>query len=337
MICVISLGAVELSDSLRINGYANFNTLTSDSEATQDAEKYLDTSGGIQARYQVANPISVTTQIYFGENNTNNRNDSFELKAKWFYADYYFGHDLTLRGGLFQFPIFKSAETGTIGYTMTWTETPLEDYGANGYEDFIGAELLQSYFYKDYQFLIQLSYGSSENKLPTNRNNEEVDGQTDSLAGITLKTTAPWWSLNVGYLQATSEVEGNEVDFYMYALEGQVDLDAWAFKVGYMNVQLSDIFPDELKYYGSIEYVYGDFTPYMYYARENLYFLDLGNPRDALADVAKERYSLGLRYELNEYTALKFSYMKKVKTSFHPNGEEKEKENIYKAVLNVLF
>ena len=106
MLSVISLYALDLSEALRVNGYANLYTLSSSEESTNDSEKYLDTSGGIQARYQITDDMSATAQIYVHENENNNRNDSYELKAKWLYADYYLGNDLTFRAGLFQFPIF---------------------------------------------------------------------------------------------------------------------------------------------------------------------------------------------------------------------------------------
>ena len=41
---------------------------------------------------------------------------------------------------------------------------------------------------------MQLSYGKSENDLPTNKNNETINGKTDSLAGITFKTNHDCWN-----------------------------------------------------------------------------------------------------------------------------------------------
>lgn len=339
----LSSYAGDLTDALRINGYGNVYIITSDDDNEQNNEKYMDTSGGIQARYQISDNTSTTAQIYFHENETNNRNDSFELEAKWLYIDYYLGYDLTARAGLFQFPIFKSAETGTIGYTMTWSETPMESYGANGYEDFLGVELLQKYFYKDFEFLIQLSYGASKNDLPDIQNGDTIEGETDSLTGITLKTTYDWFNFNIGYLQATSElnnvVEGpEEIDFYMYAFEGQADITDFAIKAGYINVKISDVFPNELRYYGSLEYNYKKFTPYTYYSLENY---DMKNydhtPNEVFTEKKAQKYSIGTRYDYSDNIAFKLSYQKKIQTMTVGNQNEKIYESIYKATVNVIF
>lgn len=346
LLSLVSLHAIDLSEALRVNGYANFYAISNSDENSEDSEKYMDTSGGIQARYQISDNISTTAQIYIQENKDNNRNDSFEVDAKWLYVDYYFGDDWTFRAGLFQFPIFKSAETGTIGYTQTWSETPLESYGANGYEDFKGVELLKKYFYEDFEFLVQLSYGASQNELPTNRDGGTVNGETDNLVGITLKTTYDWFSFNMGYLQATSTIEDmvtgpgsststEEIDFYMYAFEGQVDLDHLSIKAGYIKAKLSDIFPDETRYYGSLEYAYKDFTSYVYYSNESFYFdTDLQN---TLSKMSKEKYSAGIRYDFDEHIAFKLSFQKKINRKFFTNENGKFNEYIYKAGINVIF
>lgn len=344
IICMLlagSLSAINLSDALRVNGYGNFYGVSSSNENSEDKEKYINNSGGVQVRYQITSNISATAQIYIHENSSNNRNDSFETEVKWFYTDYYLGNDWTFRAGLFQFPIFKSAETGAIDYTMTWTETPLESYGANGYEDFKGVELLKKYFYEDFEFLVQLSYGVSENELPTNKSDATVDGKTDNLLGATLKTTYNWFSLNIGYLQATSEIKDmvigpfgmtsdEEVDFYMYAFEGQIDWNDASIKAGYIKAQLSSIFPDEKRYYISLEYGYEDFIPYFYYSNESFYF-------DSSPTSTKEKYSTGIRYDYDEHIAFKLSYTKKIDTSDFLNRIETNNEYIYKAGINVIF
>lgn len=337
------LFANNLNEALRINGYGNFYITSSDDEHTQDDEKYINTSGGIQATYQITNEISTTAQVYFHENDNNNRNDSFELEAKWLYIDYYLGNDFTLRAGLFQFPIFKSAETGTIGYTMTWSETPMESYGANGYEDFTGIELLKKYFFKDFEFLIQLSYGVSKNDLPNVASGNTIEGETDSLVGITLKTTYDWINFNIGYLQATSELtdsptQTDEVDFYMYAFEGQADLENFSLKAGYIYVNVSDAFPNELRYYSSLEYSYKNFTPYAYYSRENYELKDSEyGPGISFTERYSEKYSIGTRYDYNQNVAFKLSFQKKINTIVSSNKKEDTSENIYKAMINVIF
>ncbi len=63
----ISLNSMELGDKLRLNGYANFYTISTNDEIKDNNENDFDTSGGVQARYQISNNLSVTAQIYFYE------------------------------------------------------------------------------------------------------------------------------------------------------------------------------------------------------------------------------------------------------------------------------
>lgn len=340
----LPLSALEISDSIRVDSYLNLSTLSSTNKNEEHSENDINTSGGIQGRYQITENISATGHVYIYEEENNRSNDTFDIDTKWLYIDYYVGNDMTLRAGKFQFPIFKSSETGTIGYSYTWTETPLSNYGANGYEDFIGGEVLQKYFYNDFDFLIQLSYGKSENDLPTNKNNETINGKTDSLAGITFKTNHDLFNLNIGYLQASSEIDNmdtNEVDFYMIALEGEVYIDDTTVKAGYIDVKLSDIFPDERKYYLSLEYNYKKITPYIYYSTENLYFEEnslIGPNSNYLEQSASENFSLGVRYDFYDNMALKLSYTKNQDTSeFSGDSDERKESYKYKAVLNVIF
>ena len=184
----------------------------------------------------------------------------------------------------------------------------------------------------------------SSNDLPTNKDDETLEGETDSLVGITFKTNHDLFSFNVGYLQAKSELKNTdpkEVDFKMFAFEGEVYINDATFKAGYINAQLSDIFSDELRYYLSLEYAYKDFTPYIYYASESLYFKDnLSTPpgRSSITQNIKEKHSMGIRYDFYDNLALKLSYTKSENEfNYSDDSSEVEDTDKYKAVLNVIF
>lgn len=338
------LDAMQITDSLRIDSYLNLQAISTSNERLDNSINDFDNSGGVQARYQITDNISATGQIYIYEDEEKRSNDTFKVDTKWLYMDYYLGYDITLRGGKFQFPIFKSSETGTIGYSYTWTETPLSYYGANGYDDFTGAEVLQKYFYDDFEFLLQFSYGVSENELPLGKEESSISGKADSLSAITLKTNHDLFSLNIGYLQTVSKLdndESSEVDLKMYALEGEVYLDDFTFKAGYINASLSDIFPNELRYYLSLEYNYKNWTPYIYHTKESLFFKDdltSSSKKGFVTDSIVKKNSIGLRYDINDNMAIKFSYAKEDATRKIKNSADETESNYeYKAVLNVIF
>jgi hypothetical protein len=344
LLLFISLNAMEISDSLRVDGYANIYSLSTTDKVQESEINGIDTSGGIQARYQVSDNMSATAQIYFYEDNDYIKNIDFDVEAKWLYVDYYLGYDTTVRAGIFQFPIFSTSETSAIGYTNTFTETPLTSYGANGYEDFTGAEVLKKYFYKDFEFLLQLSYGYSSNDLSTGQDVEEVSGETDNLAGITLKTNYKNFRLNIGYLQATTEFNkyDEKIDFKTFAFEGEADIYDCIFKVGYINVELSDIFPDEQREYVSIEHQIKDFTPYLYYSNENLSFngttSNLFSPQKTVTNNLSQKYSAGVRYDFSTNIAFKLSYTYKLEnTKYEHSNDVEEHYDIVKAMINVIF
>ncbi len=219
----------------------------------------------------------------------------------------------------------------------------MTSYGANGYEDFTGAEVLKKYFYDDFEFLLQLSYGSSENDLPTRGDGGSINGKTDSLKGITLKTSYEDLQFNIGYLQATTQLDedNSEVDFSTYAFEADVNINDYIIKAGYIDVKLSQKFPDELRQYISLEYSFDDITPYIYYSNEDLSFEKISNMappgQSSLQNTITEKNSIGIRYDFSTNIAFKISYTNQINTRVFENSEDAEDYDIVKAMVNVIF
>ncbi len=358
-----SLFSAQLSDALRVDGYANFHL--EDSSRSDTNEDSIYASGGLQARYKFNERFSATGQVFAQEK------DDYEPSIKWLYADWYLGSDIILRAGRFQFPVFRTLESGYIGYTTTWSKNPLKTYGVSGYDHFDGGELLYRYFYSDYEFSLQLSYGASKDRLPPSQDGNFMEVSTSSLAGLTLKVNSDLFWLNFGYLQAKTDaidmqkngvsVDRDKIDFYMIALEGGVEYENFYLKSGLVDGHLSKILPDEFRFYTSIEYSYYDFTPYIFYAHENLTYKLSTRPTNSSADsqnqppppLAPKRdrevekkldtYSIGLRYDIALGIALKASYSYEVledRTLNSQNGlyeTKKNRNNRLMAVINVVF
>lgn len=340
----------QFSDSFRLDGYGDIKII----EQKENRDDFVF-SGGIQGRYQIFENTSITGQVHFEEGVSDDGRASNSLKdytaeLKWFYFDYYLKNDITLRAGAFQFPVFKSSETGDIGYTYTWTQTPLSFYGVFGCDDFKGAEVLKNFSYKNFDFLAQLSYGFSKNELDDGRGNTK-EGDVKDLVALTLKTTHENFILNVGYLQASSTMgpsgdpfaQNSEVDFSMYALESEIYLDEYTLKLGVIKTKLSDIFPDGLNYYSSLEYSFDDITPYILYSRENEKFKEpltidpLAPPRPNLDSQYKEKYSIGLRYDFNANIALKASFTKEFGVTKFDSSKDRRSEDTFMGTINVVF
>lgn len=342
------LQAEQLTDSFRLDGYGNINMTQ-----TNERRDRLTFSGGFQGRYQFTDRMSVTGQIDLREgrdsnNRMSNSLENYDSDLKWFYFDYYLKDDITLRIGAFQFPVFKSSETGRIGYTYTWTETPFRFYGVFGCDDFEGVEVLKNFSYKDFDFLAQVSYGKSNNELSDGRG-ESREGDVDNLVGLTLKTTHNDFILNIGYLQAKSTMDtsnqfvpiDSNVNFNMFALESEIYLDDYTLKSGIIKTNLSNIFPESLNYYTSLEYTYSDFTPYILYSRETLEFKKDPPgpfPRKETQKQYREKYSLGLRYDYNANIALKVSYSHEVDvTKYNDFDDNRNSNDTFIGSINVIF
>lgn len=351
---LISLSAEQISDSFRLDAYGNVTMLNT--EVERDTF-YL--SGGFQGRYQFNDDISVTGQIHLKEGFTSDSRSSnsledYDAELKWLYIDYYLKNDITLRAGAFQFPVFKSSETGDIGYTYTWTETPLKFYGVFGCDDFEGIEVLKNFSYKNFDFLAQISYGQSSNELHDGRGTSR-EGDVNDLMAFTLKTTHDDFILNAGYLQANSELElrnaplnfDSNVDFNMFALESEVYIDDFTLKSGFIKTNLTNIFPNEIKYYLSLEYSYDDFTPYILYSNEIFNFKKSRPPSPGPSVSNKEfninkqyveEYSLGLRYDYSANIAFKASYSHEVESRKYDGfSDDKNTNDTLLGTINVVF
>lgn len=355
LIFLTSLYAEQISDSFRLDAYAN--TTMQNSKRPRDS---LNISGGFQGRYQFNDNVSLTAQMHLREgftsdNRFSNSLENYDSELKWLYIDYYLTNDITLRAGAFQFPVFKSSETGDIGYTYTWTQTPFKFYGVFGCDDFEGLEVLKNFSYKNFDFLAQVSYGKSNNELNDGRGTSK-EGNVEDLIAFTLKTTHDNFILNAGYLQARSKLEleniplnvDSNVNFNMFALESEIYLDNFTLKSGFIKTNLTNIFPDEIKYYASLEYSYYDFTPYILYSNEVFNFKTSSkspssNPlvSNKVLNVKKryvEEYSLGVRYDYSSNIVLKAGYSHEVEVREYDGfSDDRNTNDSFIGTINVVF
>lgn len=340
------LNAMQLNDSFRFDAYGNINMISTDRK--QDK---LKLSGGFQGRYQINDYISVTGQMHIKEGKKNdgrysNSLEDYDTELKWLYVDYAFKNDITFRVGAFQFPVFKASQTGDIEYTYTWARAPLRTYGVFGADDFKGAELLKKFSYEDFDFLAQLSVGESSTKLETGRG-QSMKGDIDSLIGLTLKTSHESFILNLGYLQAKANIDmrnqpieiSPDVDFNLISIESEIYMDDFTLKSGLLKSNLTNVFPEDLNYYTSLEYSFGDFTPYILYSNETIYVKS--KEIDKILKKGKafnKKYSIGTRYDLNNNVALKFSYTHEVSSiNIKDFRNIKDSTNIFFGTINFVF
>lgn len=336
-----SIYAEQITENLRLDAYANIQTNINEKEDS------FQLSGGLQTRYQINHNLSATAQLYIseGENDKEMHSNSlknYNVEIKWLYLAYYLGYDFSVRVGKFQFPVFKSSETGTIGYTYTSTTTPLNYYGAFGCNDFKGLELLKRFTLGELDILTQLSIGKSENEL-YGKDNSTLTGTVNSLSALTLKTSNDFMLLNIGYLEAKSDLDHlniSSVNIKMHALETEIYNDTFTLKAGIIQSKLSYIFPDELRYYSSLEYNYEQFTPYILYSNEIFDYTDTEKIKAPTSDQERsfiKKYSIGTRYDLDTNIALKLSYTHTINLYENTNNTIQENDDTIIGTINVIF
>lgn len=330
--------AMELSDSLRINGFATLGastvdhqgvTFTSYSNQAEGASKEQWDFGsgsilGFQAEWQIDDSLSFTTQSVSRQDEGGDVDTDFE----WTYLSYDFGHDLTGRIGRFRLPVFKSTELAFVGYSRLYTRPPLTYYGVGGYDHFDGVELLYKTYWGDYDLSMMATYGAGEDRLPA-ENRTKVE--SDDMKSFSLKIEKDDYWVNVVYFHAQSDIglqRGTEtLDVSMASVEGGMKL--WGadllYGYGYGDVEVE--LPDEELFYVSLAYPVREWTPYALYAYKKFHNQEYlkndedqgengGQPPatpppvrpDPIDEVVMPAFSLGVRYDFRPGMACKLQW-----------------------------
>lgn len=208
-------------------------------------------------------------------------------------------------------------------------------------------------------FSLQFSYGVADAELGNTPNRRIYEtSETDNLMGITFKIIDENYKINLGYLHAHSDLNrvnknsgittaNGKTKLDMFALESQFSIDDFTIKAGVIDGKISRVLPDEFRYYTSLEYNIDKFTPYIYYSYEKLTNKSI-NPTPPAPPIVqvnegKEKFSLGLRYELSSNSALKFSYSNEDRYRKNKNiisnieSTTRTKSDVFRLVLNVVF
>ncbi|GAA6135023.1 hypothetical protein NBRC116188_18130 [Oceaniserpentilla sp. 4NH20-0058] len=119
----------EQNQKFRINGFASFGIVQSDSEdsyhrgITDQPNFRRYTKAGIQMTFNMSSDTSVITQLVSrGEN-------EFDTTAEWLYLKHDFGDGFTGKIGRLRKPNYLLSEFFDVGYALPWTQPPVEVYG----------------------------------------------------------------------------------------------------------------------------------------------------------------------------------------------------------------
>lgn len=308
-----------------------------------------DSKYGVNLRTQLSDDIEGAAQLL-----GNGRDGRFDMEVEWAYVSYALSDSLRLRIGKLNLQTFLLSDYVEVGFLYPWVRPPEEVYGLNPMRNFPGVELMHTAKFGDTSLTSQFFIGSAQVDISSTTRFKAVNGfginfQLDApnyslrLGGIT-----PMVELNqspsINYTQdpATGIVSINnlapnfpggyfdqEDRMYMVTAGYTFDLGGFIGYGEYISVtadgETGRIFPDQTGYYMTFGYQYQSWLPFVTFAsndgESNYAFLD---PATTAADgfqpnplVLQDSISLGLRYDVNDYAAIKFE-VKSVDPTFDP-------------------
>lgn len=86
-----------------------------------------DTVLGLQIGRELADNLSLTTQIITEDTNHNNATD-FDTKFEWFFLSYSYGGDTRVRIGRLRNPMLMFSDVLAVGYAQPWVRPPINIY-----------------------------------------------------------------------------------------------------------------------------------------------------------------------------------------------------------------
>lgn len=283
-----------------------------------------DTSYGINLRTQLSDNVEGVAQLI-----ASGRSGNFEVDFEWGFVEYYLSDAWRLRIGKMNLQTFLLSDYIEVGYLYPWVRPPEEVYGFNPMRNYPGLEIMHTAKWgKETEFTSMLFTGSAEVKISDVTTMRAVNG-----IGMNFQLSTPGFRIRAGAISPLVEIDqkphlmpgglatmpGAHLDAENRMLMTTFGL-SWDLSnfIGYgewikvtSQDELHQFFPDETGYYLTLGYKFGNLMPYITYASADadpftgtLTQGDNGRvmPNPAIAQAS---ISLGMRYEMNEYSSFK--------------------------------
>ncbi|MFV1981994.1 MAG: porin [Thiohalomonadales bacterium] len=300
--------AVELNDRITITGFASAIYQQTNEPAGlhgPSADGGIDNRGsfqgtklGLNITANINDRIKVYSQL-LGEQGS----DNYDIKVDWAFIDFSFNDEFSLRAGKIKFPVGIVNEYVSVGYTYLWLQAPNVFYSTQvplgpqvTREAYSGASLLWNQSVGD-EWTLGADIFAGEVKMDV--------ADVRKLRGITLRAD---WDDEV-LIQASSYSGTMENSTVMPAMNQQPhDVTTFGVKVDMNNIvvyaEIADVSMGTISamaantWYTTFGYRIGKWLPHITYE-----YFEKGE------SIKQEQNftTLGLRYDIMENTALKFS------------------------------
>jgi hypothetical protein len=274
-----------------------------------------DSKFGFQMTADVSKDMKIVAQFLASAADGN-----YDVDAEWAYLDYRTSDSLNLRVGKVKQPVYLISDYIEVGYAYPWIRPPQEVYRVNPINTINGMEL---------SFQIKTDDGIRLSFMPyVGSNTEAIPGsggaaqfKADNFVGAALQVSAASFTFQASTLQTdlvtsgTFGIGGPDVGSTGKAQLSSVGL-SWdvANIVGYTEYVTRNIsggseglFPDQEAYYVTLGYRMGKFMPHLTFASSSATPL-LTAPFAPMVSTVQDSTTLGMRYEINDGSALKVEY-----------------------------
>ena len=299
-----------------------------------------DTRFGLQISSDVTEDMSVVAQIL-----GTGVNGNFNAIIEWAYIDYELNNVASIHVGKIKQPVYLVNDYVEIGYAYPWIRPPGEVYYLNNPLNTVnGIELLLQFSLGSGTLSLQPYLGSNRDVIP---NAHDAFFEAENIYGIDVKYSASGYIVHASTFQCEVKtyggfkLTGTGVGGVAVDLNGEGDCEVTSvgFNLDLANVivyaewqdrtttdTLSRAFGDQEAYYATIGYRFGKFLPHITFAS-----IDgkastvtpgavevttaagpppLPQPNDTFNFPVAIQTSItaGLRYEVNDSSALKIEY-----------------------------
>ena len=314
---------------LHINGFLTVGVNHADPEVTSTNESYrsdlsFDTKAilGLQATYQLTSKFNVTGQIV----SKADKDWGLDTDLDWAFFRYHLTDDLTFRAGRLRLPLYFFSESAEVGFSYPWVTPPSEVYVVPLF-DYEGADFLYSMSTGDWIHQLQVFGGSVDTEIL----------KASTTYGINLTSSSGPWTYRASFLeindaelnyptfpQLESSFEiGDAIDYY--AAAAIYDDGDWLLisELSVLDTGSSTVLFGKNSGYITIGKYIDHWLPYFSYGKsyttneapsQVLFELPVEFPPFSIpvySDILEfttTSYSLGLRYNLNANTSVKFQW-----------------------------
>jgi len=298
-------------------------------EITDDITFLQDSKFGLQMTADVAEDMQVVAQILASAEDSN-----YAMDIEWAYLDYTLSDSTKLRMGRIKQPVFLISDYLEVGYAYPWIRPPAEAYSNMPVDSLIGVELLYQTNLGGLNLAVQPYFGSNTEGVP---GFSGVNFFADNYIGMAVRLESSVFTFQI----STFQTDVSTVDAAgAFNSEGEATLSvaslSWdvANFVGYTEFTTRDIeedsatlgqsfnlqpfdalFSDQDGYYVTLGYRMGKYLPHITFATID------SDPKSAFGcagaalntcgpsqGARQDSITVGMRYEINDSTALKMEF-----------------------------